>query len=47
MQACIDNGITKAIASSVLEQNKDSMLMFTKGYETRMHMRRRCYVKQL
>ncbi|HPI30560.1 MAG TPA: N-acetyltransferase [Bacteroidales bacterium] len=47
MQVCIDNGITKAIASSVLEQNKESMLLFTNGYEKRMHMRRRSYKKIL
>ncbi|HNW89677.1 MAG TPA: N-acetyltransferase [Bacteroidales bacterium] len=47
MQAFIDNGITRAISSSVLESNKDSLLMFTNGNEKRQHMRRRSYTKQL
>jgi len=47
MQTFIDNGVKTAISSSVLEQNKSSLLMFTKGYETRQHMRRRSYTKHL
>lgn len=47
MQALIDNGIKTAISSAVLEENKDSLLMFTNGYEKRQHMRRRAYSKQI
>jgi len=47
MQTCIENGVKTAISSSVLEENKRSFLMFTNGYETRQHMRRRSYKKQL
>jgi len=47
MQTFIDNGVKTVISSSVLEENKSSFLMFTKGYEARQHMRRRSYSKQL
>ena len=47
MQAFIDNGVKTVISSSVLEQNKNSLLMFTNGYEVRQHMRRRSYNKQI
>lgn len=47
MQTFIDNGVKTAISSHVLEQNKSSLLMFTKGYEARQHMRRRSYTKHL
>lgn len=47
MQAFIDNGVKTVISSSVLEENKNSLLMFTNGYVVRQHMRRRSYTKQL
>jgi hypothetical protein len=47
MQEFIDNGVKTVISSAVLEHNKNSLLMFTNGYEIRQHMRRRSYVKQL
>ena len=43
-QACIDNGVTKAITSHILEDNKPSLQMF-KNFEHRQHMRRRIYAK--
>jgi hypothetical protein len=47
MQTFIDNGVKITIASHVLEENKSSLLMFTKGYEARQHMRRRSFVKEI
>jgi hypothetical protein len=47
LQAFIDTGVKTVISSHVLEQNRNSWLMFTKGYEARQHMRRRSYVKHL
>jgi hypothetical protein len=47
MQEFIDNGVKTVISSAVLEHNKDSLLMFTNGYEIRQHMRRRSYSKEL
>ena len=47
MQEFIDNGVTTVISSAVLEHNKDSLLMFTNGYEVRQHMRRRSYSKEI
>jgi ribosomal protein S18 acetylase RimI-like enzyme len=44
MQAYIDNGIELAISSHALEDNKSAFLMF-KNYETRQHLKRRCYIK--
>ena len=46
MQACIDNGVTTAISSHALESNVSAFLMF-KDYDTRQHLRRRCYLKRL
>lgn len=45
MQSYIDNGVEIAISSHALEDNKSAFLMF-KGYETRQHLRRRCYIKK-
>lgn len=47
MQAFIDNGVKTAISSHTLEENKNALLMFTNGYESRQHMRRRSYMKYL
>ncbi|MDO9187369.1 MAG: hypothetical protein Q7W13_15250 [Bacteroidia bacterium] len=47
MQAFIDNGVKTTISSHVLEENKNSLLMFTNGYDARQHMRRRSYMKHL
>lgn len=47
MQNLINNGVKTAISSHVLEENKNSLLMFTNGYESRQHMRRRSYMKEL
>ena len=44
-QACIDNGVTKAITSHILEDNKPSLQMF-KNFKHRQHMRRRIYAKE-
>jgi len=44
MQSYIDNGIETAISSHALEDNKSAFLMF-KNYETRQHLKRRCYIK--
>ncbi len=44
-QACIDNGVTKAITSHILENNKPSLQMF-KNFKHRQHMRRRIYAKE-
>ncbi len=46
MQAYIDNGITTAVTSHILELNKDSHQMFD-TYETRQHIRRRAYIKKI
>ncbi len=46
MQAYIDNGITKAITSHILEGNKNSHQMFD-AYENRQHLRRRIYIRHL
>ncbi len=46
MQAYIDNGVTKAITSHILEGNKNSHQMFD-AYETRQHLRRRIYIRYL
>ncbi len=46
MQAYIDNGVTTAITSHILEINKSSHQMFD-AYETRQHLRRRAYVKDI
>ncbi len=46
MQAYIDNGITTAITSHILEINKHSHQMFD-AYETRQHIRRRAYIKKI
>lgn len=46
MQAYIDNGVTTAITSHILEINKNSHQMFD-AYETRQHLRRRAYVKDI
>ena len=46
MQSCIDNGVTTAISSHALESNVSAFLMF-KDYQTRQHLRRRCYLKTL
>jgi GNAT superfamily N-acetyltransferase len=43
-QACIDNGVTKAITSHILEDNKPSLQMFN-SYKHRQHMRKRIYAK--
>lgn len=45
MQAYIDNGVEVAISSHALEDNKSAFLMF-KDYETRQHLKRRCYIKK-
>lgn len=47
MQAFIRNGVKTVISSHVLEENKNSLLMFTNGYDARLHMRRRAYKKDL
>lgn len=47
MQAFIDNGVKTVISSHVLEENKNSLLMFTNGYDARLHMRRRSYKKEI
>ncbi len=44
MQAYIDNGVEIAISSHALEDNKSAFLMFN-DYETRQHLKRRCYIK--
>ena len=44
-QACIDNKVTKAITSHILEDNKPSLQMF-KNFKHRQHMRRRIYAKE-
>ena len=46
MQAYIDNGVTTAITSHILEGNKNSHQMFD-AYENRQHLRRRIYIKHL
>ncbi len=45
MQSYIDNGVEIAISSHALEDNKSAFLMF-KDYETRQHLKRRCYIKK-
>lgn len=45
MQAYIDNGVEIAISSHALEDNKSAFLMFN-DYETRQHLKRRCYIKK-
>jgi len=45
IQSYIDNGIEIAISSHALEDNKSAFLMF-KNYETRQHLKRRCYIKK-
>jgi GNAT superfamily N-acetyltransferase len=45
-QACIDNGVTKAITSHILENNKPSLQMFNE-YDKRQHLRRRIYAKDI
>jgi len=45
-QACIDNGVTTAITSHILEDNKPSLQMFN-AYDKRQHLRRRIYAKEL
>jgi len=45
-QACIDNGVTKAITSHILEDNKPSLQMF-KNYKHRQHVRSRIYAKEI
>ena len=45
-QACIDNGVTTAITSHILEDNKPSLQMFN-AYEKRQHLRRRIYGKEI
>lgn len=47
MQAFIDNGVKTVISSHVLEENKNSLLMFTNGYDARLNMRRRAFKKDL
>ncbi|WP_341906848.1 GTP cyclohydrolase [Fluviicola taffensis] len=47
MQAFIDNGVKTVISSHVLEENKNSLMMFTNGYDARLNMRRRAYKKEL
>ncbi len=44
-QNSIDAGITKAITSHILEDNKPSLQMFN-PYKTRQHLRRRIYIKE-
>ena len=44
MQAYIDNGVEIAVSSHALEDNKSAFLMFN-DYETRQHLKRRCYIK--
>ncbi len=46
MQAYIDNGVKFAITSHILESNKKSHQMFD-SYDTRQHLRRRIYLKQI
>jgi hypothetical protein len=46
MQAYIDYEVEIAISSHALESNKSAFLMF-KDYETRQHLKRRCYKKEL
>ena len=44
MHTYIDNGVEIAISSHALEDNKSAFLMFN-DYETRQHLKRRCYIK--
>jgi ribosomal protein S18 acetylase RimI-like enzyme len=46
MQAYIDNGIKTAVSSHALENNQRAFLMFD-DFESRQHLRRRSYAKQL
>lgn len=46
MQAYIDSGVKTAISSHALENNQSAFLMFN-DYESRQHLRRRSYAKQL
>lgn len=46
MQALIDNGVTTAITSHILESNKNSHQMFD-AFEARQHIRRRAYCKSI
>lgn len=46
MQAYIDTGVKTAITSHILESNKNSHQMFD-AYETRQHLRRRIYKKNI
>jgi len=43
-QTCINEGVTTAITSHILEDNKPSIQMFN-PYETRQHLRRRIYIR--
>ena len=45
-QAFIDNGIKYAISSHALEDNKSAFLMF-KDFDSRQHLKRRSYTKNL
>ena len=45
-RAALKNGISQAIASPELEMNRAVQSMW-RNYDTRVHRRRRCFIKHL